>query len=70
MDKSILLKERAAAFRVLLNNMTDDADAAMLLRLLTPLFDDIGSGKITPPHPYAFKAALGDALIYSPHDAS
>ncbi|WP_157971379.1 hypothetical protein [Dyella sp. C9] len=68
MDKSTLLKDKAVALRVILNDMPDDADAAMLLRLLKPLFDDIASGKVIPPYPYAFKTALGkDALFYERH---
>ncbi|MFZ2161053.1 MAG: hypothetical protein WAW02_02440 [Sideroxyarcus sp.] len=68
MDKVKLLQERAAAFRDLLKqHEARNADAMLLLKLLTPLFQEIEAGKIVPPKYYEFGNALGkDAPFYAP----
>ncbi len=69
MDKVKNLKEKAKTFHQLLENETDDLDAARLLKWLAPLFIDIEAGKVTPPRRYEFRMALGkDAKFYERHD--
>ena len=66
MDKVTLLKEKAIAFRSLLEAHQDfDTDAMLMLKWLTPLFDDIARGKVVPPTHYEFRLALGrDSAFY------
>jgi hypothetical protein len=68
MDKVRLLQERAANFRELLKqHQAKSTDAMLLLRWLTPLFQDIEAGKIHPPKNYEFGNALGkDNPFYEP----
>ena len=68
MDKKENLKEKARSFRALLTaHDWKDTDAELLLRWLTPLFDDIEAGKVTPPQHYKFRLALGkDNPFYAP----
>jgi hypothetical protein len=59
-DKTEMLKEKARAFRALLAaHDWKNTDAELLLRWLTPLFDDIEAGKISPPQRYNYRMALG-----------
>lgn len=68
MDKMSLLKERAGNFRKLLEQYeANSTDAGLLLKWLTPLFQEIEIGKIYPPRPYKFHNSLGkDSSFYEP----
>lgn len=68
MEKTELLKTRSGKFRELLRQHEDSSsDATLLLKWLTPLFDDIELGKVVPPTPYGFLNALGkDNPFYEP----
>ena len=68
MDKVSLLKERAAKFRDLLKQHEEkDTNAMLLLKWLTPLFQEIEAGNIHPPKYYEFRNALGkDDPFYEP----
>ena len=60
MDKVTLLKEKASTFRALLEAHQDsNTDAMLVLKWLTPLYDDIARGKAVPPTYYEFRLALG-----------
>jgi hypothetical protein len=67
-EKIKLLQERAAAFRDLLKqHEATNVDAMLLLKWLTPLFQEIDAGKINPPKHYEFGNALGrDNSFYEP----
>lgn len=66
MDKVKLLQERAVAFRDLLKqHEAKNTDAMLLLKWLTPLFQEIEAGKVAPPKYYEFGNALGkEASFY------
>lgn len=68
MDKVSLLKVRAASFRKLLEEYeAKNTDAMLLLKWLTPLFQEIEAGKIYPPRYYEFNNSLGkDNPFYEP----
>ena len=68
MDKVSLLKERAANFRKLLEQYeAKNTDAMLLLKWLTPLFQEIDVGNIHPPRRYEFNSSLGkDNPFYEP----
>ncbi|HEU4458232.1 MAG TPA: hypothetical protein VFR90_03850 [Methylibium sp.] len=68
MDKVTLLKQKAAALRLLLERHQHfNGDARSLLETLTPLFNDIAAGKVVPPMYYAQSRALGkDHPFYEP----
>ncbi|BDC44374.1 hypothetical protein PTKU15_76710 [Paraburkholderia terrae] len=67
-DKISNLQEMASIFRSLLEmHERKDADAALLLKWLTPLFDDIAKGKVVPPQHFEYGLALGkDSPFYEP----
>lgn len=59
-DKVALVQKRAEEFRTLLDaHQSTDSDAALLLKWLTPLFDEVRSGRIVPPRRYEHGNALG-----------
>lgn len=68
MDKIKLLQMRAVEFRNLLKQYeATDANAMLLLKWLTPLFQEIEAGNIEPPKYYEFGNALGkDDPFYAP----
>lgn len=68
MDKIEILKERAANFRnLLMQHQSKNTDAMLLLKWLTPLFQEIEAGNIQPPQCYDFRNALGkDNSFYEP----
>lgn len=68
MDKVQWLKVKAAEFRALLEAYQDTSvDAMLMLKWLTPLFDDISAGRVMPPVRYEFRNALGkDNPFYEP----
>ncbi len=68
MEKVKILQEKALALRVLLQmHEKGNADATLLLRLLTPLFEDIARGNVIPPVYYQHGLALGkDNPLYEP----
>ena len=52
---------------LLVEHKKNNSDAMLLLKLLTPLFQEIEDGKITPPKYYEFGNALGkDNPFYEP----
>lgn len=60
MEKIELLKKKARNFRELLKqHEKSNSNAMLLLKWLTPLFEDIELGKVVPPTPYLFLNALG-----------
>lgn len=60
MEKTRLLKDKAFKFRILLEHYgLKDDDAQRLLKWLTPLFEGIDDGSITPPRKYNHLMALG-----------
>ncbi|PRX32139.1 hypothetical protein B0G75_104158 [Paraburkholderia sp. BL18I3N2] len=68
MDKVQNLKDKARAFRTLLQTHDwKDTDAQLLLRWLTPLFEEIEAGLVQPPQHYQYRFALGkDNTFYEP----
>ncbi|WMY07439.1 hypothetical protein [Paraburkholderia phenoliruptrix] len=68
MDKIRSLQEKSAVFRSLLEmHEGKDTDAALLLKWLTPLFDEIAKGKVIPPQHFEYRLALGkDSPFYEP----
>ncbi|WP_345817719.1 hypothetical protein AAGS40_30450 (plasmid) [Paraburkholderia sp. PREW-6R] len=62
------LKDTARVFRALLGGRDwADTDVQLLLRWLTPLFDEIEAGNVQPPQRYRYRQALGkDNPFYAP----
>lgn len=70
MNKIMLLKEKAIAFRTLLElHQNSNADAMLMLKWLTPLFREIDLGKVVPPKHYEFRSALGRESSFDAPDS-
>lgn len=69
MDKVEKLRAAADSFRILLEDHRGrDQDASRMLEWLTPLFDEIKTGNVTPPKRYEYRMALGkDSPFYEPY---
>lgn len=58
MDKTEKLRVAADNFSVLLEDYKwRDRDASQMLEWLTPLFDEIKAGRVTPPKRYEYRMA-------------
>lgn len=68
MNKVALLKQRAIDFKRLLEqHEAENIDAMLLLKWLTPLFQEIERGNVCPPMDYEFGDSLGkDNPFYEP----
>jgi hypothetical protein len=69
MDKAEKLRVAADNFSILLEDYKwRDKDASKMLEWLTPLFDEIKAGRVTPPKRYEYRMALGkDSSFYDPY---
>jgi len=69
MNKVKNLQEKMRIFRSLLKeHEKDNVDAELLLKWLTPLFNDIEQGIVTPPQRFEHRNALGkEAPFYEPN---